>query len=135
MFDVVFYDYYNNIVDIVRERVYEIKSNTNRAFKVTSNKIMNEMNEYARSYKITLIRATTTDIEKVILKKEVLTRLESGDMSIRGVVKNVSDFKTDAVVAVSFIDSYGLEVGCRVMQVRDIEPGATREFKHNIFAS
>jgi hypothetical protein len=46
-----------------------------------------------------------------------------------GVLKNISDDKADAAVVTLFKDVKDEKIATRVIYVRDIEPGASKQFK------
>ncbi len=129
VFDVVFYDYENNIMDTVRKSIYELTPGASSGLNASSRIILTEIQDYARSYSVTLIKTTTVDVEKVLLKKSKVKKLASGEEELSGTLKNISEVITDVVVAANFFDKNGQEIGTEIIEIKDIEPGAMREFR------
>jgi hypothetical protein len=54
------------------------------------------------SYIIKVSRTITSDLEKVIILRHQLITAKDNEMEIIGVIKNVSDIKTDAALVATF---------------------------------
>ncbi len=110
----------------VRHIESDIKPNTSRAVIIPINSITGYNS--AKSYKIITSKTTTVDTQKVLLRRDERKVLPNGDINVSGIVKNVSGIKTDASVAVTFLDAKKEELGTMVLPVKDIEPGSVRNF-------
>jgi hypothetical protein len=80
------------------------------------------------SYNIRVLRIVTTEVEKVqIIKSEMRTLGDVKEVSLT--CKNISAEKTDAAVIVKFLNDAGENIGIKVIPVKDLEPGTSRQFK------
>jgi hypothetical protein len=125
VFEAVFYDQEGNIVDTVEDREVDLKPNTSRGLNITSS--ITEFDK-VKSYDVRLIRATTADVEKVQLRRNEIRTTEAGEEEVRGVVKNISEVKTDAALVATFYDPKKENIGTKVLVLRDIEPNTIRQF-------
>jgi hypothetical protein len=125
VFEAAFYDIEGNIVDTVRHREIDLKTNTSRAISISyTGPKYNEV----KSYDVRIIRTTTPDVEKVQLRRTELRATETGEEEVIGTVKNISEVKTDAAVVATFYDFNKENIGTNVLILRDIEPNTVREF-------
>jgi hypothetical protein len=124
IFDGIFYDSEGNILDVVRHKEYELRPSTSRAISIISDKVLFET---ARSYNVVLLKTITTDFERVQLRRHEVKTSDRGE-EVRGILKNISDVKTDAALIATFQDSMDEKIGTRVILVKDIEPGACKQF-------
>jgi hypothetical protein len=129
VFDAVFYNADGDILDTVRHREIEIKPKCSRAIFIVSRKAHPLA---AKTYKVTTVKTITTDIEKVHLYTHEVRTTESGTEEVRGILKNISDIKTDAVLVAAFKDSKGEKIGTKIVRVDEIEPNGYKQF-HFIF--
>ena len=129
IFEAVFYDIEGNILDTVKHSEIELKPNTSRAISI---RCKQQSSNDLRSYNVRIVRATTTDVERVQLRRHEIRTTDGDGEEVRGIVKNISDFKTDAALVASFLDSKKESIGTRVIIIRDIEPNSARQF-HFIF--
>jgi len=127
VFEAIFYDQEGNILDTVKHREIDLKPNTSRAIRISSS--IHE-HEKVKSYDVRIIRATTTDVEKVQLffRRHELRTTETGEEEIRGIVKALSEVKTDAAVVVTFYDPKKENIGTKVIILRGIEPNTVRQY-------
>jgi len=125
VFEAVFYDEEGNIVDTVKHREICLQPNTSRAIRISSSET-----EYdkVKSYDVRVVRTTTADVEKVQLRRHEIRTTETGEEEIRGIVKNISEVKTDTAVVVTFYDPKKENIGTKVLVLRDIEPNTIRQF-------
>jgi hypothetical protein len=125
VFVAVFYDSEGNVLDTVRHKELELKPGNSRAVAIVSNKITTVM---PKSYSVNLVKVTTPDVEKVQLIEHKIKTNRTGMEEIRGVLKNISDSQTDAVLIATFQDSRDEVIGTKAILVRDIKPGAFKSF-------
>ncbi|MFC2026849.1 hypothetical protein ACFLUX_02620 [Chloroflexota bacterium] len=126
VFEVVFYDIEGNIVEKVEHKEVDLKPNTSRAVIIFSSMLEVERIE-VKSYAIRLTKTTTTDVEKVQLRGYQIRTTETGE-EVKGIVKNISEAKTDAAVIVTFYDSKKEIIGTKVITLRDIEADSIEQF-------
>ncbi len=128
IFEAVFYDLEGNVIDTLRHKEFELRPNTSRAILITpSRKVI----DIFKSYKVTLLKMITADIEKIQIRKHERKSFESSE-EICGIIKNINDVKTDTVLIANFKNSDDEIIGIKVIAIRDIEPGAIKQF-HFIF--
>jgi hypothetical protein len=125
IFKVVFYDIEGNTLETVRHEEVELKPSASRDV-VIRHGIWH--NDAVKSYDVKLIRTTTTDIEKVQLCGWEMATTKTGAEKITGVVKNISEVKTDAALVATFYN-YEEIISTKIVLLRDIEPGSIREFR------
>lgn len=125
IYEAIYYDSEGNVLDIVIHKDYDIKPKRSRAISIVSDKVKNYD---IKSYKVTLLKSITTDIEKVQLCGSELRTLENGCEEVCGIVKNISDVKIDAALLVGFKDNKNINIGTRVVVMKDLEPGMVRRF-------
>jgi hypothetical protein len=128
VFEAVFLDGEGNVLDNVHHRELELKPNSSRAILITPSKAGAEA---FRTYRVSVLRTVTTEVEKVQLRRHEIRSVEGGE-EVRGIIKNISDDKADAALVATFKDSRDEKIGTRVVFVKDIEPGAGKQF-HFIF--
>jgi hypothetical protein len=106
---------------------YEIKPKTSRAItiKPTADNITGGP---VKSYNINLLKTITTDIEKIQILRNEVKRVENGGQEISGILKNISNFKTDAVLIATFRDFKEETVGIKILKVNDMGPNSLRKF-------
>ena len=124
VFEAVFYDKEGNIADTVKHREFCLQPNTSRAINITSSKLERDN---VKNYDVRVVRTTTADVEKVQLRRHERTT-ETGEEEIRGIVKNISEVKTDAALVATFYDPKEENIGTKVLVLRDIEPDTIRQF-------
>ncbi len=125
VFEAVFYDSVGNIMSTTRHREYELKPNVSRGIHIVPGKLESDM---FKTYKVSIIRALTTDIEKVQLRRHEIRSIDGGE-EVRGTLKNLSDVKTDAALIATFKDSKGEKIGTKIIPMKDIEPGSSKNFQ------
>ncbi|MBI4789156.1 MAG: hypothetical protein HY782_19160 [Chloroflexi bacterium] len=125
VFEALFYDGEGNILDSVRHREVDLPPGRSRAILIKS---LQYESEKVASYAVRLVRATTTEFEKVQLRRQDTWTTETGEEAIHGIVRNVSAVKTDAAVVVTFYDVNKENIGTKVVLLRDIEPDMIRQY-------
>lgn len=125
VFEAVFYDREGNTLDTAKHGEIELKPNTSRSISILS--AITEPGK-VKSYNARITRTTTTDAEKVQLRRHEIRTTEAGEEEVRGIVKNISEVKTDAALAASFYNPEKENIGIRVIILRDIEPNGTKQF-------
>jgi hypothetical protein len=125
IFEAIFYDVEGNILDNVRHKELELKPDSSRAIVIVSNKITTVL---PKSYSINIVKVITTDVEKVQLLDHKVKTIETGAEEVRGILKNIGAFETDAVLIATFQDSRGEIIGTKAILVRGIGPGAFKSF-------
>jgi hypothetical protein len=124
-FEATFYDMEGNIVDVVKHNELYLKPNTSRGSRVASFQDPDKVK--IKGYSIKVKRSVTADVERVQMRKHVIQATEEGE-DISGVVKNISEIKTDAALVANFTDSRNEKIGSKVVVLRDIEPHSIRQF-------
>ncbi len=125
-----FYDGEGKLLDSVCHKELEFKPQTTCTIAIAPEK---PEAEAFRTYKVNVRKAVTTDFEKVQLKSHDMKPLDSG-VEVSGVLKNVSDGKADAAVVTLFKDVKDEKIATRVIYIRDIEPGAAKQFRFKYVA-
>lgn len=125
LFEAVFRDNAGNVLDRVKHKEVDLPPNTSRSIVINS--LQYELG-VVKSYAVRLIRTSRADIEKVQLRRQDIRTAETGEETIHGIVKNISEDKTDAAVVVSFYDAGREILGTRVVLLRGIEPGAICQY-------
>ncbi len=129
IFEAAFYDIEGNIIDTVKHSEIELKPDTSRAITID---LKQQDASKLISYDIKIARMTTTDIERVQLRRHEIRTTDTGEEEVRGVVKNISNVKAGAALVATFFDSNQENIGTRVVTLRDIDPDDVRHF-HFIF--
>ncbi len=131
VFEVVFYDVEGNIIDTIHHKEVDLKPDNSRAITITT-EMINDFPQKSFSYDIAIIKSTTADIEKVlIVNKEARTSvIGDGEFreEIRGLLRNISDVKTDATLVATFYDFKNEIIGTRIMSVDNIASGVYKRF-------
>jgi hypothetical protein len=125
IFEAIFYDIDNNMLDTVKHKEIELKPNTSRAININSS--MRQFGKIKR-YEIRIIKVTTADMEKVQVRRNAIRTTESGAEEIRGAVNNIGCVKTDTALIATFYDRSDECIGSKVIIIRDIEPGALKQY-------
>jgi hypothetical protein len=81
-----------------------------------------------QSYNARIFRLVTTDIEKIQVVQSIMKAVGS-DKEVTLICKNISSEKADAAVIVKFFNENKEDVGTKVLVVKDLEPGTTRQYK------
>ncbi len=129
VFEALFYDAEGNILRKQVHKELDLKSNTSRAIFISAEDIDAKS---VKSYKVTLIKIITADIEKIQLCRHEIRTTETGDEEVQGIIKNISDVTTDAALIATFKDHQGEKIGVKVLQIKDMYLGELRKF-HFIF--
>lgn len=126
VFEALFYDIDGNVLDVVKHKLVDLQPNRSRAILISS---MQYEREKVRSYKVQLTRITTADVEKVQVRKHDISTSETGEQRIHGIVKNISQAKTDASVVLTFYDANHENIGTKVVLLKNIEPDTIRQYE------
>jgi len=127
VFEAVFYDIEGNITDIVKRKELELEANTSRAISIRSKP---HKDRQLKSYDIRITRMTTSDVEKVQLRRNEIKTTNAGE-EVVGIVKNISNVKTDTALVANFFNREKESIGTKVLILRDIEPGNIKQFYFN----
>ncbi|GAI57443.1 unnamed protein product, partial [marine sediment metagenome] len=125
VFEAVFLDIEGNILDTVEHRESDLKPERSRAILINTSI---PESDKVKSYDVRIIRTTTADVEKVQLRRHEIRTTETGE-EVRGIVKNLSEVKTDAALVATFFDPKKETIGTKVIILRDIEPGTIRQYQ------
>ena len=125
IFEAIFFDSVGNIMSKTRHREYELNPAISRGIHIIPDKHESDM---FKSYKVSIIKALTTDIEKVQLRRHEIRSVDGGE-EVRGTIKNLSDVKTEAALVATFKDITGEKIGTQVILLRDIEPHSAKSFQ------
>jgi hypothetical protein len=124
IFKAEFYDIEGNMLDTVQHKEFELRPNTGRSITIKMDK---KESSKLKSYIVNIARMTTVDLEKIQLRRHEIKTVENGE-EVTGIVKNISETKTDTALVATFLDANKENIGIRVVILRDIEPNTTREF-------
>ena len=127
IFEARFYNKNGKLMDTIVHRESDFGPGVNRGIDIPSNAVV--IPGIIKSYEVRIIKMTTTEMEKVQLRNQDM-KIDpvTGGAALRGIVKNISDAKTDAVVLLAF-NNYKKEfIGDKVVIIRDIEPGQLKKF-------
>jgi hypothetical protein len=102
IFEAVYYDLDGNVLDTIQHKEFELKPNKSRVVTITIDRIKGV---YVKSYKVNILKMSTADVEKIQLIRNESRTIEAGRKEISGILKNISDVKTDTVLVVTFLDS------------------------------
>ncbi|MFZ7104277.1 MAG: hypothetical protein ACOWWO_16700 [Peptococcaceae bacterium] len=127
LFEVVLYDSEGGIVDKFYHKEYELKPGRSRAINID----IYDDKEIIKSYRVTLLKAVTSDAERIQLRRNEIRSVEGGE-EVRGIIKNISDVKTDAAIVATFEDAWAEKIGVKIIMINDINPGEFKQF-HFVF--
>jgi hypothetical protein len=112
IFEAVFYDVEGNILDTVKHSEYDLKPSTSRGLLISSS----TREPYkVKSYSVKITGTTTTDVEKVQLRRQEKRTTDAGEEEVSGIVKNISSMKTNAALVATFYDPKKENIGVRVI--------------------
>ena len=129
VFKALFYDIEGNIVDTVKHSEIDLRPNTSRGILINSSIYSISELYKVKSYNVRIIRTTTVDVEKVQLRRHEISKTEAGEEEVSGIVKNISEVKTDAALVATFYNSKKENIGTRVILLRDIEPNSIKQYR------
>ena len=129
VFEAVFYDSNDEIIDIVKHNEIEFKPQTSRAFGIPC---PTGAGNRVKGYQIRISRMAKSSEEKVQLRQHKISTGETGEEEISGIVKNISTVMTNAVLVASFLDKDGEKIGAKAIFMKNIEPDSYRRF-HFVF--
>ncbi len=125
VFEAIFYDIEDNIIDTVKHKEIYFKPNTSRTITICSS----TKDPYkVERYDVRLVRVTTADVERVQIRRNVVKTTETGEEEVTGIIKNISTEKTDAALIATFQNNKGENIGKKCIVLRDIEPNSLRQF-------
>ena len=128
VFEARFYSKNGKLLDTIVHRESDFGPGVNRGIDIPSNAVV--IPGIVKSYEVRIIKMTTTETEKVQMRNQDM-KLDpvTGGAAFRGMVKNISDAKTDAVVVLTFSNYKKEFIGDKVVIIRDIEPGKMKKFE------
>ncbi len=129
VFEATFYDIEGNVMETIKHREIELRSGNSRAVSIQCSK---QGTNTPKSYSVKIVRMTTADAEKVQLRRHEIRSTDNGEEEVRGIVKNISNEKTDIALAATFFDYKKENIGTRVIILRDIGPNDIKQF-HFVF--
>lgn len=130
VFEATFFDQNDNIVEIVKHNEIELKQNTSRAVVIMGT--TQGLNRPER-YHVRITKVIEANVEKVQLRQHQIRSTEAGKEEVTGIVKNISNSKTEAALVASFYDSKNEKIGTKVIIIKDIEPENYKQFSFNFF--
>jgi hypothetical protein len=125
IFNVVFYDKEGNEVDNFEHKETYIKSGNSRSIIIS---LRESSHNIIKSYNIKVVRTITSDIERVQVFGHSIRTNQAGEEEIIGIVKNLSDIKTDAILVATFSDINNRIIGIKAIIIRDINPDSIKKF-------
>lgn len=126
VFEAAFFDEEGNIVEQVRHGEIMLEPETSRAIHIACSPYEDER---VKSYAVRVTRTTTADVERVQLRRHEMRTTEAGEEEIMGIVKNISQVKTDVAVIATFYDAQEEIIGTKVVVLRDVEPNTIRQYE------
>jgi len=126
IFEATFLDLRGNIINTVTHKETDLKSLASRSFFIKSSV---NLECIAKSYSVKIIHTTTADVEKVQLLNKKRQVNQNGDEQIIGMVKNISEVNTNAVILATFYNHGNQCVGNRAIILNDIDPDTIRHFQ------
>lgn len=125
IFEAIFYDKHGNELDTQNQRELDIKPGVSRGIVIKS-KVMES--DKLKSYNVRIVKTTTTEIEKVQIRRKDLNINVDGGLEFNGTLKNISDIETDAAVVATFVNHKKETIGDKVVLTRNLEPGKIKKF-------
>ncbi|MFZ7130967.1 MAG: hypothetical protein ACOWWR_01245 [Eubacteriales bacterium] len=132
LFDAIVYDSEGNILECLKHKEVEIKPYNARAITI---RIDNMKCSKVKSYLVNLTKTITIDREKVQLRQNEMRTIESDLKEVTGTIKNISEYKTDAVVIATFFNISKEEIGKKVLKIVDIDPNSIRKFNLTFYSA
>jgi hypothetical protein len=125
VFEATFYDETGKALETVTQRELDLRPGVSRGVFINSHTITPNT---IKSYNVRIVRMTTTETEKVQLRKQDLEIEATGEATVKGLVKNISGVKTDAALIVTFNNKNKEAIGEKVLILRDIDPNTLKQF-------
>jgi hypothetical protein len=127
VFEARFYNKNGKLMDTIVHRENDFRPGMNRGIDIPSNAVV--IPGIVKSYEVRIIKMTTTETEKVQLRNQDM-KIDpmTGEAELKGIVKNISDAKTDAVLMLTFSNFKKEVIGDKVIFIRDIDPGQMKRF-------
>ena len=123
--EVVFYDIEGNVLETAKHQAIELFADRARAIRIES-KVMEP--DKVKSYDVRITRTRTAEQERVQLRVHDINPNAAGEDVVEGVVKNISKVQADAAVVITFYGANNVEIGRKVVVLRDIEPETIRQY-------
>jgi hypothetical protein len=128
VFEIAFFDIEGTKLHSMKHKELEIPPTTSRRVIINC---PGSFSDVFNSYSIKIIKVNTAAVEKVILLKKEIRKIGERE-DVQGLVKNISNVNTDAALVVTFQDYKDEIIGCKVIIIRRINSGDTRQF-HFLF--
>jgi hypothetical protein len=125
VFQVEFMDHKGGELETVWQKEQELEPQSEKSIVAKTEK---DGAVQLKTYKITVYKVVTSDVEKVLLYGHEMTDVE-GKKKITGTLKNISSEKTTAALVATCIDENGEKVGTRVVMLENLEPWVCKQFK------
>lgn len=127
VFEAKFYNKNGKLMDTIVHRENDFGPGMNRGIDIPSNAVV--IPGIVKSYEVRIIKITTTETEKVQLRnQDMKVDPMTGEAELKGIVKNISDARTDAVLLLTFSNFKKEVIGDKVIIIRDIEPRQMKKF-------
>ncbi|HAS04758.1 MAG TPA: hypothetical protein DCR71_03220 [Dehalococcoidia bacterium] len=110
------------VIDTVEKTVTDFQCDKTRILRI----VTSAENADVKSYEVKITNIAVTPV--AVATGDERKILPNGDVNVSGMIKNVSGIKTDASIAVTFLDTKKEEPGTVVLPVKDIEPGSVKNF-------
>jgi hypothetical protein len=127
-FEATFYDQEGQVVSSVKHNEIELQPDTSRGIRITSS-VPHYESHLVKSYAVNVTRTTTTDEERIQLRRHEIRTTTDGMEQVWGIAKNVGPVKMDAAVVWTFFNPRKVDLGTRVVILRDIEPNTIRQYE------
>jgi hypothetical protein len=123
--EVAFYDIEGDVLDTVKHEAIELWADMSRGIRIDSS--VKEV-DTVKSYEVKVTRTRTADQERVQLRRHDINHNAAGEEVVKGVVKNISKVVADAAVVITFYGANNVNIGRKVIVLRDIEPETIRRY-------
>lgn len=127
VFEARFYNENGKLMDTIIHRENDFRPGANRGIDIPSNAVV--IPGVVKSYEVRIVKMTTTETEKVQLcNQDMKVDPMTGEAELKGIVKNISDARTDVVMVLTFSNFKKEIIGDKVIIIRDIDPGQMKKF-------
>jgi hypothetical protein len=127
IFEARFYNKNGKLMDTIVHREQDFRPGMNRGIDIPSNAVV--IPGIVKSYEVRIVRMTTTETEKVQFRnQDMKVDPMTGEAELKGIVKNISDARTDVVMVLTFSNFKKEAIGDKVILIRNIDPGQMKKF-------
>lgn len=125
IFEAIFYDKRGEVLGTSNYRELDLKPGGTRGIAIKSKIIDSGI---LVSYNVRIVKMTTTDVEKVQIRRKEFNINFNGEVEVTGTLKNISNVEADAAAIATFVNHSKETVGDKVVFVKNIGPGKIKKF-------